>query len=226
MMRFDVLLTDLDNTLYDFAVAMELACQAVITRIGRGELNDLIHALIFSPHGVESYQALAEYLHIQGIEDELLLNSVWDEFERIKNQNIIPFPGVVAGLQQIHKAGVLIGAVTNATSYHAEERLNRIGVRTLIHKLISPNYIGKKKPDPEVYRLTAEMMSCPPHRICVLGDNLINDIAPAQNAGMFGIHARYGDRVPVEYTQSIIPDAIVDSFEDIIPILGVSYSFQ
>lgn len=221
-MKFDVFLTDLDNTLYDFAAAMECASRAVISLIGIGESEDLIRSLIFSPHGVESREALIEYLNLVGIEDESTLKVVCDEFERIKNVNIIPYPGVVSGLQQIFHAGIRIGAVTNALSCHAEERLKLIGVRNLISSLITPDIIGKKKPSPEVYQLAAEIMNHPTCRICVLGDNLINDIAPAQIVGMYGIHARYGNRLSEEYSKGVIPDSVIDQFESIIPILGIS----
>ena len=220
-MKFDVFLTDLDNTLYDFAGAMECASRAVISLIGKGEPEDLIRSLIFSPHGVESRQALIEYLNLVGIEDESTLKVVCHEFERIKKLNIIPYPGVVPGLQQIFNAGIRIGAVTNAMSCHAEERLNLIGVRNLVSELITPDIIGKKKPSPEVYQLAAEIMNCPTCRICVLGDNLINDIGPAQIVGMYGIHARYGNRLSEEYSKGVIPDAVIDQFDSIIPILGI-----
>jgi putative hydrolase of the HAD superfamily len=221
-MKFDVFLTDLDNTLYDFAAAMERASQAVISLIGKGELEDLIRSLIFSPHGVESRQALIGYLNLVGIEDELTLKLACDEFEGIKNLNIVPFPGVVPGLQQIFHAGIRIGAVTNASSCHAEERLNLIGVRSFITILITPDTIGKRKPSPEVYQFAAEILNCPPFRICVLGDNLINDIAPAQIVGMCGIHARYGNRLSEEYSKGVVPDAVIDQFDDILPILEIS----
>nr|WP_319540929.1 HAD family hydrolase [uncultured Methanospirillum sp.] len=215
-------MTDLDNTLYDFAAAMERASQAVVTLIGRGDPGDLIRGLIFSPYGVESDKALVEYLNLQGLDDEQVLKSACDEFVKIKNQNVIPFPGVVTGILEIHNAGILIAAVTNASAHHAEERLNLIGVRDLFQLVISPECIGRKKPDTEVYRLAAEMMDCPPHRICVLGDNLVNDIAPAQRLGIYGVHARYGDRLPAEFAGGVVADAVVDHFEDVIPILGVS----
>lgn len=217
-----MLLVDLDNTLYDFAAAMERASQAVIALIGRGDPGDLIHTLIFSPHGVESNQALVEYLNLQGIEGGQALKSACDEFALIKNQNILPFPGVVAGLKEIHRSGILIAAVTNASIHRAEERLNLIKVRNLFHLIITPECTGKKKPDPKVFLQAAEMVNCPPSRICVIGDNLVNDIAPAQVIGMFAIHARYGDRLPAEFAGDVIPDAVVDLFEDVIPILGIS----
>ncbi len=200
---------------------MECASKAVITLIGRGDPGDLIRALIFSPHGVESDTALVEYLKLQGIDDENNLESACSVFVVIKNQNIIPFPGVVSGLREIHNAGILIAAVTNASTHHAEERLNLIGVRDLIQLIITPESTGRKKPDPEVYRLASEMMNCHAHRACVLGDNLVNDIAPARMLGMYGIHARYGNRLPKEFAGDVVADAVVDSFYDVISILGI-----
>ena len=190
--------------------------------MGRGDPGDLIRALIFSPYGVESDKALVEYLKLQGIDDEKYLESACNEFVTKKNQNIIPFPGVVTGLREIHNAGILIAAVTNASAHHAGERLNLIGVRDLVQLVISPECTGRKKPDPEVYLLAAEMMGCPTHRACVLGDNLVNDIGPARMLGMYGIHARYGDRLPKEFAGDVVADAVVDFFPDVIPILGIS----
>lgn len=218
---YTVLLTDLDNTLYDFVYAMEQACQAVITMTGAGDSDDLINACIFSPHGVENPQTIRDFLHAHEISDELLIASVCEEFERVKNVNIIPFPGVVKYMNLIHAAGIKIGAVTNASSGYALQRLDLIGISTIIDLVISPDTTGRKKPDPEIFRITAEKIKAQPNQICVLGDNLINDIAPAQQAGMYGVHARYGDRLPVEYTRDIKPDAIIDSFDQIITVLGL-----
>lgn len=220
---FRVFLTDLDNTLYDFGGAMEQACLAVIRVIGTGEHKDLIRACIFSPHGVENLQTLVDFLHVRGITNEQIIKAACDEFEDTKNRYIIPFPGVIESMQQIHAAGIRIGAITNASSKFAQERLDLIGINDLIQLLVTPDIIGLKKPDPGAYRLAAEMMGCCPSQICVLGDNLINDIAPAQVVGMFGVHARYGDRLPAEFAGDTRPDATIDTFKEIIDILGLSH---
>ncbi|MDD1730439.1 MAG: HAD family hydrolase [Methanospirillum sp.] len=221
MVKFPVLLIDLDNTLYDFAAAMDKASNAVIRMIGTGDPKELIRACIFSPYGVENLQTLIDYLQNQGIEDKSVLTAACDTFDRTKREAITPFPGVVQCMQQIFDAGILIGVVTNATSFHAHERLSLIGVSFLIHRLFSPDTTGFKKPDPGMFHHAADVMGYPSHRICVLGDNLRNDIAPAQEAGMYGVHARYGDRLPVEFAGDTIADACIESFKDIIPILGL-----
>ena len=218
---FSGLLTDLDNTLYDFAAAQESACQAVIRVAGTGDYQGLIRAFLFSPHGVESHTPIRTYLQDMGITDEVVIRNACSEFETVKKSAIVPFPGVVETLRIIHAAGIRIGAVTNASSAHARERLVRIGVRDLFVSLISPDSSGLKKPDPAMYQRAADELGVPVTRICVIGDNRVNDIAPALSLGMFTVHARYGDRLPSEFAGDAIPDAVVDTFTGLIPILGL-----
>ena len=220
---FSGLLTDLDNTLYDFAAAQEYACQAVIRVAGTGDYQDLIRAFLFSPHGIESHLPIRTYLQDLGISDETVIRNACSEFETVKKTAIIPFPGVVETLRIIHAAGIRIGAVTNASSAHAGERLVRIGVRDLFVSLVSPDSSGLKKPDPAMYQRAADELGVPVSRICVIGDNRVNDIAPALILGMYTVHARYGDRLPPEFAGDAVPDAVVDTFTGLIPILGLHH---
>lgn len=219
---FAGLLTDLDNTLYDFAAAQEEACRAVIRIAGRGDIEGLIRAFLFSPQGVAGPEPVREYLRCQGIEDEGIILSAMSGYETVKREAIIPFPGVVETLILIHTAGIQIGAVTNASAAHARERLGRIGVLDLFSTLVSPDTSGLKKPDPAVFLRAAISLGLPATRICMIGDNLVNDIGPAQELGMFTVHARYGDRLPPEFAGDAIPDLVADSFSALIPVLGLS----
>ncbi|HWQ66227.1 MAG TPA: HAD family hydrolase [Methanospirillum sp.] len=218
-LRFHGLLTDLDNTLYDFAAAMETACSAVIRCIGTGRPGDLIRTFLFSPHGVESHLAIRDYLIELNLMDDDLYGHACTIFDDAKKKAVVPYPGVLESLRFISEAGIRIGAVTNASSLHAHHRMDLIGVLDLISVLISPDSSGVRKPDPAMYILGAEQLSLLPVDICVIGDNLTNDIAPAQKIGMFAVYARYGDRMPPEFAGDAIPDGVVNSFSDLIPLL-------
>lgn len=217
------LLTDLDNTLYDFAAAQEAACRAAIRVAGTGDCEGLIRAFLFSPHGVTSPAPIRVYLQELGIDDDDHIARACNEYEAVKKNAIIPFPGVVETLRIIHASGIRIGAVTNASSCHARDRLARIGVTNLFSSLVSPDITGLKKPDPAMFRHAAEEIGVPTLQICVVGDNLVNDITPAQSLGMFTVHARYGDRLPPEFAGDAIPDAVLDCFSGLIRILGLEW---
>ncbi len=220
-MRFSGFLTDLDNTLYDFSYAMEEACKAVIRECETGDYQELIRAFLFSSHGVESHQVIVDYLGNLNLTDPSLIDSSCLVFEETKKKSIFPYPGVIESISRIHHAGIMIGGVTNALSVHAWDRIDILGLREFFDVLMTPDMIGIRKPNPQIYLVAADTIRCPCSKVCVLGDNLVNDIGPAQTLGMYGVHARYGNRLPPEFSEGIIPDEVIDSFPEIEGILGI-----
>lgn len=219
--RFLGLLVDLDNTLYDFGAAKEEACKKVVETIGVGTADELIRSFLFSPHGVESPQAIQSFLSDHGITNpDIFMNAV-RTYTETKIAAIEAYPGVYETLLKIHANGLKIGAVTNASSEHAYERLIHIQIADFFDCLVTPDTTGLKKPDPEMFLHAASLLKIQPHQICAVGDNLVNDIKPAKDAGMCAIHAEYGNRLPPEYSDGIMADFSISSFSDILPILGL-----
>ncbi|NLV27506.1 MAG: HAD-IA family hydrolase [Methanomicrobiales archaeon] len=219
--RFRALLVDLDNTLYDFGKAKESACEEVVKLVGKGTTDDLIREFIFSPYGVESPYAIQSFLSRQDIHDPEIFNQVVTAYTQAKINAIVAYPGVYETLLQIQAAGIKVGAVTNASEEHATERLIHIQVAGLLDCLVTPDNSGLKKPDSKMFLHAASLLSVQPHQICAVGDNLVNDIRPAKEAGMCTIHAEYGNRLSIEYSEGIVPDFSILSFPDILPILGL-----
>jgi len=219
--RFLGILVDLDNTLYDFGYAKEEACRRVVQALGVGTAADLVRTFLFSPYGVESPKAIQSFLSEQGITDADVFMRAVQVYTKTKIEAIEAYPGVYETLLKIHTAGMKIGAVTNASHEHATERLIHIQTADLFDCLVTPDTAGMKKPDPAMFLHAAELLKIQPHQICAIGDNLINDIRPAKEAGMCTIHAEYGNRLPPEYSEGIIADFSISSFSDILPILGL-----
>ncbi|MCA1917014.1 HAD family hydrolase [Methanospirillum hungatei] len=219
--RFLGVLVDLDNTLYDFGYAKEEACRKVVQAVGVGTADDLVRAFLFSPYGVESPKAIQSFLSEQGITDADVFMHAVQVYTKAKIDAIEAYPGVYETLLKIHTAGMKIGAVTNASHEHATERLIHIQTADLFDCLVTPDKAGMKKPDPSMFLYAAELLKIQPHQICAVGDNLVNDIRPAKEAGMCTIHAEYGNRLPPEYSEGIIADFSISSFSDILPILGL-----
>lgn len=218
-LRFFVLLTDLDNTLYDFHYAMVQACQAVVNISGCGDRDELLASFLFSQHGVESTRVIVEYLTGRGLQDSLI-RMACDEFEAVKKASIILYPEVLESISVMHRYGICIGAVTNASSAHAWDRIRHVGLNEYIDFMVTPDLAGAKKPDIRLYQRAIDACGYSPNEICMVGDNLVNDIRPAQILGLYGVHARYGDRLPLEFTENIRADAEIYSFCDILQIMG------
>ncbi|HOJ97288.1 MAG TPA: HAD family hydrolase [Methanospirillum sp.] len=219
--RFLGILLDLDNTLYDFGYAKEEACRQVVSAVGVGTAEDLVRAFLFSPFGVESPKAIQSYLKEQGITDPAIFMHAVQVYTKAKTEAIRAYPGVYETLLKIHAAGLKIGAITNASEAHASERLRYIETAGFFECLVTPDNTGMKKPDPAMFLYAASLLKIQPHQICVIGDNLVNDIRPAKEAGMCTIHAEYGNRLPPEYAEGIVADFTISSFSDILQILGL-----
>jgi len=219
--RFLGVLVDLDNTLYDFGYAKEEACKKVVEAIGVGTADDLVRAFLFSPFGVESPKAIQSFLSERGITDTQTFMKVVQVYTQAKIHAISAYPGVYETLLKIHSSGMKIGAITNAFAEHANERLIHIQVADFVNCLVTPDNSGFKKPNPEMFLHAAALLKIQPHQLCVIGDNLVNDIRPAKQAGMCTIHASYGNRLPHEYSEGIVADFSISAFSDILPILGI-----
>lgn len=219
--RFRAVIVDLDNTLYDFGAAKEAACQKVVSVIGKGSADDLIRAFLFSPYGVESPKAIQSFLEELNIYNPELFNTAVQTYIQAKMEAIKAYPGVYETLLQIHKAGLKVGAVTNASNEHAKERLIHIQVAEFLDCLVTPDNSGLKKPDSAMFLHAASLLRVQPHQICAIGDNLVNDIRPAQEAGMCTVHAEYGNRLPLKYSEGITADFSISSFSDILSIIGL-----
>lgn len=219
-LRFSVLLTDLDNTLYDFHYAMVQACQAVVNVSECGDRDELLTSFLFSPYGVENTRVIVDYLTERGLQD-YVIRKACDEFEVIKKASIMLYPRVLETIIVMHHHGIRIGAVTNASSIHALDRISHLGLKEYIDFIITPDLAGVKKPDLGIYQQAIDICGSSSSDICMVGDNLVNDIRPAQVLGMFGVHARYGDRLPSEFAENILADAEIYSFSDILPVMGI-----
>ena len=220
-MGFQCILLDLDNTLYDFVLAKEKACKRIIEEIGTGDPDELMKAFMFSPLGPENPLVIRSFLAKKNITEESDVLHAINVYNEAKISAIVPYPGVYETIKKIRNSGMKIGAITNASTEHATGRLIRIQVINLLDCLVTPDNSGYKKPDSSMFIHTALLLQVEPHQILVIGDNLVNDIRPAQQAGMCTIHAEYGNRLPSEYSEGIIPDFSVTSFPEILQIIGI-----
>lgn len=76
------------------------------------------------------------------------------------------------------------------------------------------------KPSPTFFRLALEDMGVEPVRAAMVGDDIINDIKGAQDAGMLGILVKTGKfRTDYIAKSNVKPDLILDSIKDLLAYL-------
>jgi putative hydrolase of the HAD superfamily len=94
---------------------------------------------------------------------------------------------VIALLDQLTRAGVAYGALTNATREISQDKLDDLGLSARLRLLVSPDDLGFGKPDPRVFELACERLGTDPARTAYIGDELDVDAHGARAAGLVGI---------------------------------------
>ena len=76
------------------------------------------------------------------------------------------------------------------------------------------------KPSKSFFRLVLDDLGLPAERVAMVGDDIINDVGGAQQAGMLGILVRTGKYRKEFVSQSeVSPDLVIDSVHDLMSMI-------
>ena len=214
--RYDVLLCDADNTIFDFNKAEANAFVAACQRVEL-EPNEEIHALY-----CEINESLWKLLEQGGITQKVLRVRRFEQFlEAIGRQDLdaqtmatifadalgrqsVPIEGAVEAVARWSRIVPVI-IITNGISKIQHGRMNGSEVRHYISGMVISEEVGAAKPDPKMLEIAMEMAGVSDkRRALMLGDSLSSDIAAAANAGVdacwYNPHgAKNGKNLPVRY---------------------------
>jgi putative hydrolase of the HAD superfamily len=105
-----------------------------------------------------------------------------------------PIPGAKAAAARLAAAGLRLAVTSNADGNVAEQlaRYETLqvgpGAGIEVEHISDSGVIGVHKPDPAIFRATAEGLALPPERICHVGDAGTYDADGAAAAGMVAVH--------------------------------------
>jgi FMN phosphatase YigB (HAD superfamily) len=230
------LITDIDNTLFDWPAFFAPSFRAMVHALTRklslsyddlaGEFKEVYRArdsLEFS----FSIQELRSVRALPTDEQQEMIRIGRGAFSAVARKHLKPYPGVLRGLQWLVQQDYLVVCVTNSPAFLAQKRLYQLGLDRYITALIawegvdsadtSPNnygpttqlrrktrieqirtfHKGDAKPCPIPYRLALEAIGALPADVWVIGDNIHNDLAPANALGLKAVWARYGAGINV-----------------------------
>jgi len=184
------ILFDFDNTLQD----REIATQKYIRRwlqkhfptLSEDELDrhsDTIRqagAFGFVPYRFMFNKAKELFPDYDGFSIEELFTFLTVEYPLTTTL----FPDAVATLQKLREKGYIIGAVTNGNSRIQNCKLDVAGIRPLFDYAMVTGDEKLQKPNAEPFVRTALRLGVHPSDCVYVGDNPINDIKGADDAGM------------------------------------------
>ena len=198
---FDAAIIDLDGTMVDtmgdFVVAINLMLRdigyaavdqtVVALHVGKGSEN-LVNSVL--NHAVDqSIRAQAAPEKIVNVERALGLYQ--QHYRSINGQNAQVYPGVVDGLQALHRAGLKLACLTNKPSGFARELLRQKGLDVFFDHIFGGDSFERKKPDPLPVLEACKALRTLPARTVMVGDSS-NDAQAARSAGCPVLLVTYG----------------------------------
>jgi HAD superfamily hydrolase (TIGR01549 family) len=180
--RLALTLFDLDGVLIDSRTNMEAAWRAVNEECGYDVPFDRYFAYIGLP--------FRDILRALGLRTRL------DDAEAIYARasianfgRIAVYPGIVAALATLRRAGLLLGIVTSKDARRTALAIGKIGGRFDVVQAPAPGLRGK--PAPDQLLAAAAALGVPSRRAIYIGDMAVDELS-ARNARMSYGHAAWG----------------------------------
>ena len=194
--RYDVLLCDADNTIFDFEQAEKNAFALTCAHMGMEATQELLDTYI------QINSALWKLLEQGGITQKVLRVRRFEQFlERIGRTDLdaaeiaavyadslgmqsVPIEGAIEAVARWSRLLPVV-IVTNGISRIQHGRMDGSPVKQYIRGMVISEEIGAAKPDPKMLEMGMEMVGVTDKtRALMLGDSLSSDIAAAANAGV------------------------------------------
>ena len=194
--RYDLLLCDADDTLFDFGKAEENAFDEACAAMGFAATKELL--AIYSVINEALWKLLEQggitqkELRVRRFEQFLEAIGRTDldaprmakEFADSLGRQSVPIEGAVEAVARWSRLVPVI-IVTNGIAYVQHGRMERSEIRHFIRGMVISEEVGAAKPDPKMLEVGMEMAGIADRsRVLVLGDSLSSDMTAAYNAGI------------------------------------------
>ncbi|PTG56777.1 HAD family hydrolase [Staphylococcus chromogenes] len=154
--------------------------------------------------------------------DRLSWKDLFHDFEMHFYRYVFPFYDTHYTLQKLTEAGYKIAVIANGKSNIKHYRIYALGIEDYVNHLSTSETVGFRKPHPRIYEDILEKLNVAPSEVIYVGDDALNDVAPARAMGMVSIWYRHkeGD-VELEPLASEM-DFEISTLEELLEILDIS----
>lgn len=212
-------LFDFDETLQDRTLAFESYMDAVLDEylpnISEDDKIKFKKDMVNTGNGgyvnrVEWYQNL---LNMWGYADSLDAEILANHYDTTFGDHNVIFPNSIPLLKELKNRGLIVGVITNGPSYLQNHKMDQSGLRPYCDIVVVSGDIDIHKPDPKIFKYTADKLGLDTKDCVYVGDHPINDIQGALDSGMKAIRMNWG----WFENQDLRPDVPV--IDDIIDVL-------
>ncbi|OGI38461.1 MAG: phosphoglycolate phosphatase [Candidatus Muproteobacteria bacterium RBG_16_64_10] len=215
-----MVMIDLDGTLIDTVPDLAAAADRMLADLGRAGWDEA-HYRTWIGNGVPRFVKRALTGEMQAEPEAVLFERGLALFRQHYGAAVAdlsrPYPGVVAGLDQLASAGFQLACITNKAEAFTLPLLKQLDLHKYFKLVLSGDSLPKQKPDPLPLMHACKHFDITPDHGVLLGDSS-NDVQAARAAGMPVICVTYGYNHGHDIRESH-PDAVVDSLTDVPPYL-------
>jgi len=206
-MKYDILLCDIDDTLFDFGAGEKIALAQTFEHFGIPCTD--VYTSAYHRANAEQWRRLergettqarlrvdrfAEFL--KAVQLDLDADALSEDYILTLGQQRIPLPGAVELCREV-SARMPIWLVTNGIARIQRSRMKDSAVMPYISGIIISEEMGVSKPNPiMVLEPLAQAGVDDLSRAVLLGDSLTSDVAAANNAGIDSILFTNGRDIP------------------------------
>ncbi len=191
-MKYDAILIDADDTLFDFRAAERAAIGDILTLLGIQDVEapQILKINRASSGRLERGELTQKELRVLGFATFSSIPAAIGTRRDWRKVYAIAFPaelspsgrfGNRAGNRQ--KRPVVV--VTNGISSVQRSRMDASPLKQYIHSMVVSGEIGVQKPDPRMlYEALSRLGNLPAERALMVGDSLTSDVLAANRAGV------------------------------------------
>ena len=211
-MRFPIVLFDLDGTVIDSgAIILASMRHAAREVLGTEIPDEQLMAAVGGPGLEAQMHALAP-----DRVDELV--SVYRAHNEPLHDELVSCAGMEDVLVQLKEEGRRLGIVTAKRRATVELAFARIPIEHLFETVVGGDETARHKPDPEPLLLALERLDARPEDAAYVGDAPF-DVKAAKAAGLYSVGVTWGGIHARELLETEMPDALVDSPEELHGVL-------
>ncbi|HEY3329982.1 MAG TPA: HAD family hydrolase [Capsulimonadaceae bacterium] len=106
------------------------------------------------------------------------------EYSRTRSRDIELFPDALSTLEALRERGVKLALITNGLVSTHVEKVEHLGLEAAFDHVVIADAVGLWKPDQRIFAHALELCGAAPSDAVMVGDNIANDVAGAQDAGI------------------------------------------
>ena len=203
---------DLDNTLLDRETSLKSFLKSQYnkfqTELNHVTIDDYSSTFIkLDANGMVwkdiVYQHMLVEINIANLEWQTLLDDYVTNF----CTHCISYEGVKTALDALKTKNYKLGIITNGKYPFQQKNIEALGIENYFSTIIVSEKAGIKKPQAEIFYLSAKQLEISVSQAIYVGDNPKIDIEAAQNSGMKAIWKRNNN-----YDSCQWADAIFENF--------------